>query len=162
VAFELGTIPAEQALRNTVGDRFEFANILPPTGPDGRIGTMNVGNQFMMNSKAKHPDETWGLLKSLVSKEAAVRGALETMEPGRRSAWLDPRVVEKIPLYKEGAAAMDSSLEGFPMPWNLRYVEANNVFLNEAGLIWQGDKTWEEQAPVVEQKVQEIVDLDRP
>ncbi len=53
-------------------------------------------------------------------------------------------------------------IEPFPMPSNTRFTEANDVFRNEIDLIWEGDVTWQEYAPVIEEKVQKVLDLEMP
>ena len=59
-------------------------------------------------------------------------------------------------------ALLTKGIERFPMPKNTRFTEANNVFKNEINLIWEGEKKWEEHAPVIDQKVQAVLDLARP
>lgn len=145
-----------------VGDRFEIGHLMAPTGPEGRRGTANVGNQLMINSQTEVVNDSWDFLKTLTSKEICVLSALEGIEPGRRSAWVDPRVTEALPIFEQAVDLMDTYVEPFPMPWNLRYVEANSVFVNEIDLIIRGERTWDEHIGVVEQEVQAIFDLDMP
>ena len=57
---------------------------------------------------------------------------------------------------------MDDYLEDFPMPSNLRYVEANSVFKNEVALIMENEVSFDEYMPTVVEEVQAIVDLERP
>jgi hypothetical protein len=60
------------------------------------------------------------------------------------------------------AEVLDRGIEPFPMPANTRYTEANNAFINEINLIWEGERTYEEHAPVIVEKVNEILALPRP
>jgi multiple sugar transport system substrate-binding protein len=162
-AFVGGQIQSMRTAQNTVGDMFELGYQLRPLGPKGRASTCTEGNQWMINSRSKNPDAAWDFLKAVTNKEVAIVGILEGgLQPARRSAWLDPAVLEAIPAYKDGAEVIDEGLEPFPMPWNLRFKEANDVFNNEAAPIWSLERTWEEQAPVVQRNVQQILDLDRP
>ncbi|NJN83591.1 MAG: hypothetical protein HC802_15780 [Caldilineaceae bacterium] len=62
----------------------------------------------------------------------------------------------------ESVHLMDDYLEDFPMTSNLRYVEANSVFVNEVALIMSGEVTFDEYMPTVVEEVQAIVDLERP
>ena len=48
------------------------------------------------------------------------------------------------------------------MPNNTRFSEANTAFQAEIEQIWEGTKTWDEQAPVIQKKLQEIIDQPRP
>ncbi|NLF15085.1 MAG: extracellular solute-binding protein, partial [Anaerolineaceae bacterium] len=144
-------------------DAFELGATMRPVGPKGREGTCFSGNQWMINSKSASADAAWDVMKALTDKEISTWGILHgALQPGRRSCWLDPEVVEQIPTFKPCAAILDGDLEPFPMPWNLRFVEAEAIFNNESDAIWFLDKTWDEYAPVVEKKVQEVLDLDRP
>ena len=57
---------------------------------------------------------------------------------------------------------IEAGVEPFPMPNNTRFSEANTTFQNEIDQIWEGTKSWDEQAPVVQDKVQKVLDLGRP
>ena len=57
---------------------------------------------------------------------------------------------------------LTAGIEPFPMPKNTRFSEANDVFRNEIDLIWEGEVPWAEHAPVIVEKVQEVLDLDQP
>jgi hypothetical protein len=48
------------------------------------------------------------------------------------------------------------------MPANTRYTEANNTFINEINLIWEGEASYAEHAPVIVEKVNAILSLPRP
>lgn len=163
LAFQLGQVVNDyiQNLERVDG-RFEIGHIEPPQGPQGARGTVNVGNQLMINSKSEVKDAAWDFLKTITSKEACIQSALEGIEPGRRSAWVDPQVVEVVPMLEKTVYLMDDYLEDFPMPSNLRYVEANSVFMNEMALVMAGDVSFDEYMPTVVDEVQAIVELERP
>jgi hypothetical protein len=59
-------------------------------------------------------------------------------------------------------ALLTAGIEKFPMPKNTRFTEANNIFMNEIDLIWEGNVSWEEHAPIIEEKVNEVLALGRP
>ncbi|HXF61544.1 MAG TPA: hypothetical protein VNK95_08000, partial [Caldilineaceae bacterium] len=143
---------------------FEMDAVLLPVGPEGRQGTCYSGNQHMINSNTAHPEEAWELLKLYSSGEAGVIMVLEgKLQPnGHKSAWTDPKVNEINRMFGITDALLEAGIEPFPMPKNTRFTEANNAFLNEIDLIWEGQTTWEEHAPVIEEKVQAILDLPRP
>jgi len=48
------------------------------------------------------------------------------------------------------------------MPRNTRFSEANKKFQNEIDLVWEGDAKWADQAPIIEAKVQEVLDMAAP
>lgn len=163
LAFELGQVAATYAANlERVGDRFEIGHMAPPRGPKGSLGTVNVGNQFMLHSNSEVRDAAWDVMKTLTGKEAAIRSGVDGDEPGRRSGWVSPEVAEAHPIMSETVHLMDDYVEDFPMPSNLRYVEANSVFINEYALIMQGEVTFDEHMPIIVEEVQAIVDLDRP
>jgi multiple sugar transport system substrate-binding protein len=147
-----------------IGDAFEIGAVLLPVGAEGRQGTGYEGNQHMINSNTAHPEEAWELLKLYGSGEAGVLMVLEGHQQpnGHRSAWTHPDVVAFNYMLGVAAEVLDRGIEPFPMPANTRYTEANNAFINEINLIWEGERTYEEHAPVIVEKVNEILALPRP
>lgn len=163
VAFQIASIGELVRYNETSGDRFEVGFMVQPPGPDGRRGSCIEGNQWMINSKTEQVDGAWEVLKALTNKESNVWGAVNSTKiPARKSAYLDPSVNEINPLYALSVPIMEEWLEPFPMPWNLRYNEAFQVYRQELSFIVEGEKTWDEYATSVHEKVQEIVDQDRP
>ncbi len=81
---------------------------------------------------------------------------------GHKSAWTDPKVNEVNQMFGISDELLTAGIEPFPMPKNTRFTEANDVFRNEIDLIWEGDVSWNEHAPVIEEKVQKVLDLDLP
>jgi len=149
---------------NLIDGKFEMDAVLLPVGPEGRQGTCYSGNQHMINSKTAHPEEAWELLKLYSSGEAGIMMVLDgKLQPnGHKSAWTDAKVNEVNRMYGVADGLLTAGVEPFPMPKNTRFTEANNVFLNEIGLIWEGQIGWAEQAPVIEEKVNAVLSLDRP
>ncbi len=143
---------------------FEMDAVLLPVGPEGRQGTCYSGNQHMINSNTAHPEEAWELLKLYSSGEAGVLMVLEgKLQPnGHKSAWTHPDVVAVNRMLGVANSVLEAGIEPFPMPRNTRFTEANTVFQNEIDLIWQGETTFEEHAAEIEEKVQAVLDLDRP
>ncbi len=143
---------------------FDIDTLLLPIGPEGRQGTCYSGNQHMMNSATEHPEEAWELLKLFSGIEAGLIMILEADKTGNghKAVWTDPDVNAKNKMFGIADRLMEAGLEPFPMPRNTRFTEANNIFLNEIDLIWEGEVTFAEQAPIIEEKVQAVLDLDRP
>lgn len=148
----------------TVGDQFEMDAVLLPVGAEGRQGTCYSGNQHMINSNSAHPEEAWELLKLYSSGEAGVLMVLEgKLQPnGHKSAWTDAKVNEVNRMFGVADTLLTAGIEPFPMPKNTRFTEANTVFQNEIDLVWEGQVGWEEHAQVIVDKVQEVLDLERP
>jgi ABC-type glycerol-3-phosphate transport system substrate-binding protein len=150
-------------LKKTEG-KFEMDAVLLPVGDKGRQGTCYSGNQWMLNSKTKHMPEAYKLLNMLTSKDAGVYLATNTaVQPnGRKAAWNDPEVNKINKMFGVAVGLIEAGVEPFPMPNNTRFSEANSAFQAEIDQVWAGTKTWDEQAPIIQKKLQEIIDQPRP
>jgi multiple sugar transport system substrate-binding protein len=150
-------------LKKTEG-KFEMDAVLLPVGDKGRQGTCYSGNQWMLNAKSKNMPEAYKLLNALTSKDAGVFLATDTaVQPnGRKAAWNDPAVNQINKMFGVAVGLIEAGVEPFPMPNNTRFSETNTAFQNEIDQVWEGTKTWDEQAPVIQQKLQEIIDQPRP
>ncbi len=149
---------------NQVDGAFETAALLLPVGPEGRQGSCYSGNMHMINSNTAHVEEAWDLIKLYSSAEAGIIMVLEgkLQANGHKSAWTDAKVNEVSPMFGITDTLLTAGIEPFPMPKNTRFTEANTAFQNEIGLIWEGETTFAEHAPIIEEKVQAILDLPRP
>lgn len=144
--------------------KFEMDAVPLPVGAKGRQGTCYSGNMHMVGSKTAHPEEAYGLLKLLSSAEAGVSMVLDgKLQPnGHYGAWTDTKVVAVSKMYGVAAELLKAGVEPFPMPRNTRFSEANKIFQNEIDLVWEGDAKWADQAPIIEAKVQEVLDMAAP
>lgn len=147
-----------------VDGAFEVDAIPLPVGPEGRQGTCYSGNQHMIAATSENVDAAWELMKLYSSGEAGVQMVLEgKLQPnGHKSAWTDPDVNAVNRMFGVTDALLTEGIEPFPMPANTRFTEANDVFRNEIDLIWEGEIPWAEHAPVIEEKVQAVLDLELP
>lgn len=147
-----------------VGDRFEVGSVPLPVGSEGRQGTCFSGNHWMINSDTAHVDEAWGLVKAYTSYDAGVFQVLEAKRQtnGRKSVWTDPQVNEVNFMYGFTDQLITDGVEPYPMPWNTRFTEANNIFRSELNLIWEGEVTFAEHAPEIDRKTQAVLDEPRP
>jgi multiple sugar transport system substrate-binding protein len=163
-ATHAGAVGSVTNFLNVIDGKFEMDAVLMPVGSEGRQGTCYSGNMHMISTKSEHPEEAWELLKLYSSGEAGVLMVLEgKLQPnGHKSAWTDPKVNEVNRMFGITDALLTAGIEPFPMPKNTRFTEANNAFLNEIDLIWEGQVGWAEHAPVIEQKVNEVLSLERP
>ncbi|OUC06078.1 hypothetical protein RY27_23240, partial [Litorilinea aerophila] len=163
-ATHASTVGNVNSFLNQIGGKFEMDAVLLPVGPEGRQGTCYSGNQHMINSATKYPEEAWELLKLYSSTEAGISMVLDgKLQPnGHKSAWTDPKVNEINRMFGVTDRLLTAGIEPYPMPKNTRFTEANNTFQNEIDLIWEGEVSWEEHAPVIEEKVQAILDLPLP
>ena len=147
-----------------VNDAFEMDAVLLPVGAEGRQGTCYSGNMHMINANTANPEESWELMKMYSSTEAGILMVTEgKLQPnGHKSAWTAPEVVAVNRMLGVTDALLEAGIEKFPMPSNTRFTEANNAFQADMDLIWAGDATYAEQAPIIEDKVNEILALGRP
>ena len=164
VATHASTVGGVANFLNTIAGKFEMDAVLLPVGSEGRQGTCYSGNMHMISTKTEHPEEAWELLKLYSSAEAGVMMVLEgKLQPnGHKSAWTDAKVNEVNRMFGTADALLTAGIERFPMPKNTRFTEANTTFQNEIDLIWEGQAGWAEQAPVIEEKVNAVLALDRP
>lgn len=77
-------------------------------------------------------------------------------------AWTDAKVNEVNRMFGITDKLLTQGIEPFPMPKNTRFTEANDVFRNEIDLIWEGEIPRNEHAPIIEEKVQAVLDLGLP
>ena len=163
-ATHASTVGVLTRAQEQAGDRFEVGAIPLPPGEEGRQGTCFSGNHWMINSNSAAPAEAWELAKLLTSYEAGVFNVLEARRQtnGRKSVWTDPKVNEVNPLYGFTDKVITAGVEPYPMPWNTRFTEANDVFRNEIELLWEGEETFAEYAGEIERKTQAILDEPMP
>ena len=163
-ATHASTVGVLTRAQEQAGDRFEVGAIPLPPGEEGRQGTCFSGNHWMINSNSAAPSEAWEFAKLLTSYEAGVFNVLEANRQtnGRKSVWTDPKVNEVNPLYGFTDKAITAGVEPYPMPWNTRFTEANDVFRNEIELLWEGEETFAEYAGEIERKTQAILDEPMP
>jgi ABC-type glycerol-3-phosphate transport system substrate-binding protein len=163
-ATHASTVGNVTAALNQVGDKFELDAVLLPVGSEGRQGTCYSGNMHMINANTAHPEEAYELLKLYSSTEAGVMMVLDgKLQPnGHKSAWTNEDVVAVNRMFGIADQLLTAGIEKFPMPRNTRFTEANNIFLNEIDRIWEGEVSWAEHAPVLQEQVQAVLDLERP
>lgn len=147
-----------------VEDRFDLGVALLPVGPEGRRGSCYSGNQYMLNSASENVEEAYGLLKYYSSADAGIYQVVTgvRMPNGHKSAWLDEDVNAVSNIYGICDEVLTEGIEPFPMPRNTRFTEANNIFQNEIDLVWEGQADWASQAAVIEERVQAVLDQERP
>lgn len=163
LAFEIQAVGFAVQYVELIADRFEWGFDLMPVGPDGRRGSCNEGNQWMINSQSENVDQAWEVMKFLTSEEVNVWGAINTIKiPSRISAYLNEEVNERVPTYALSVPVMEEWLEPFPMVDNLRYNEVFQTYNQEIAFMADGEETWESYSQTLYDKVQEIIEEDRP
>jgi ABC-type glycerol-3-phosphate transport system substrate-binding protein len=147
-----------------VGDKFKIGYTLWPKGPAGHRGTALSYNLHNASAKTKAPDEAFKFMLALTSPEIAFQYAFEGVgQPyARRSAWTNPKLWEKYPGVKEVSEWIDTGVDPYPRPWNLRAQEHQNIMVQEIQAYLDGKENWEQMFAHAQKKGQEVVDLPRP
>jgi len=86
---------ATQAMRDRVGDAFQFDVAAMPKGTTGRRGITPAGGAWSIAATSEHPDEAWEFIKFLTSTESTNTLISDNIRsiPGRQSS--TARWVEK-------------------------------------------------------------------
>ena len=148
----------------SIGGRFEYGLSIWK-GPKGGPGTGLFIQPWCGGSQSKDPEWAYKLMVYQTSTEAGIWQVMNEVglgANGRESVWTDEGVLKKIPLYAEIAKILLSEFQKpFPHPWNLRFSEFQDTWLNVSEPMWYLDEPYETQAPIIQQKCQEIMDLPR-
>jgi len=150
-----------------IGDKFEAAYVPWPKGPDGHRGSCLSYNTVSVYSKTERVDEALSLVARLISKEramyAATQAGMRCM--GRREAWfskeawarpLDGGVIEFV------AKWLDSGVDPFPQPWNLRFNEWQDTWSQHVTAYMNAKENWSELVSHSQPACQEVLDLPLP
>lgn len=145
------------------GKMFDWDWTLIPTGPAGR-GTCTFIMPWCVSSSTRYPVEAYELICLLTSTELALWDVVNKgLSPnGSRKAWHSKEIAEVSPAYAAIADWLEEECLPFPIPWNLRFYEFFDAYANLAEPLFSGEKSWEEQAPIIQRECQEILDLPRP
>lgn len=150
-------------LPEEVGDKFRWGATLQK-GPV-RAGSGMFCEGLALASQSKHAEEglklAWWLTRAEVGIYSETTG-IGGGGSGRRSALNHPEVLAKHPIKAVIAQFWEEDLCPFPQPWNLRQPELYTTYLNLVEPLMYGEVTWEKQAPVIQEKCQEIMDQPRP
>jgi len=134
---------------------------LMPHGPDGRIGTASQSQNWQVGGLTKYPEESLRLIGFYTSREAGLFEIFEA-ESGytsRASVYTDPKVVEYSPNYQPTHdLLMTGNVEPSPTPWNLRWAEVADAFSNLYEPLREGRLSWDEQAPVIQEEIDKILE----
>lgn len=161
------TVGAPEALRDRIGDKFEPIWVPWPMGPDGHRGSCLSYNTMSVYSKTQNVDESLELCNALSDKEPALyagtEGTLHCM--ARKSAWFSDALWSRPnsgQVMEFAAHWFESGIDPFPQPYNLRFVEWEYTWRQEAQAYFDGKEDWDEFAPHTQDACQAVMDLDRP
>ena len=147
-----------------VGDKFKFSLSLHPVGPAGIRGWQIFVEMFSIFAKCKNPDLAYDLVVAETSEEAGIEAVEvnKVMPTGRKSIWNRDSVVKENDIYARAAAWMDSTPGPFPMPYNVRFQEAQDTWANNARDIFYGEIPFDEGIQTLRDRMQVVLDLPRP
>ena len=147
-----------------VGDKFNMSLSLHPIGPAGVAGWQVFTETFSIYSKSKSPDLAYDLIVLETSEEAGIEAVeVNKVQPtGRASVWNRASVAEQDPIYPRAAAWMAEVPGPFPMPYNVRFQEAQDTWANNARDVFYGEIPFDEGIDQLQKRVQTVLDLERP
>jgi len=134
-------------------------------GREGRYGTSTEVKMRCVSSQTKHPQEALILAAWMCSTEAGIWDIMVqgSGRAGTKGAFADPKVQAQFPVYKEMHRLLTEGIaEPYPIPWNLRDQEFTDTWVNLSTPLLQGEKNWQEQAPVIQKEIQKLFDQPRP
>jgi len=127
--------------KKDVNNKFKFDLILFPKGPTGMRGYEAFATTFAMFVETKQPEAAFDLLTFMTSKDTATWAMVnQGQPPARKSVWMGPEAAKISPAYAKLAAWMSDGVNKgpFPMPYNLRFTELENMYEKQSPPVWQG------------------------
>jgi multiple sugar transport system substrate-binding protein len=116
-------------------------SLLPRVRPGLPRGLMRVDG-FGVTTSSKHPREAWELVKYVTGPEIALARA---QVPGQQgafgsvvSAWNDPGLMTKRGVMQQMFARVMGEAETFPIAWNFRNQECEDVLTQKLAPAWSG------------------------
>ncbi|MFH1086134.1 MAG: extracellular solute-binding protein, partial [Chloroflexota bacterium] len=164
IALQTGGSYALKPNATAIADKFKWDAVLYPTGPDGFRGYQGFTEMYSVAKTSKYPREAYDLIKLLCSKEVGVWSVFNNdFNPNaRKSVWGNPEILKAFPIFDRCLKMMNASEGPFPMPYNLRFVEANDVFANVSNELFLAEVPFEQGMDRVQKEVQAILDLPLP
>ena len=147
-----------------IGDKFEWDAVLAPISPKGLRGYELFATVYSISAKTEQPAAAYSLLKYLTSKETAMYSFVnQGQPPARKSIFASKEGQEYHSIYpRVGKWLADGKNIGpFPMPYNLRFAELNDVYKNYAADILYGDVEFQPGIQTLTEECQKIMDQPR-
>ncbi|MBC7237103.1 MAG: hypothetical protein H5T69_14780, partial [Chloroflexi bacterium] len=135
-----------------------------PHGPQGNRGYFTGVSSMLVGSRTKHAQEAFDCAAYIASKEWSKRAFVEQGQPpARKSVWAMTDQLGVHPIWKRvGDWMLEEAMPGnFPMPYNLRYQELNDKFVNSHLPLWYGEVPFEEGVQKIHSELESIVTLPR-
>ncbi len=161
--FGWGTYGVGTNLAN-IGDKFEWDAVLAPKSPKGLRGYELFATVWNIYAKTEQPEGAYSLVKYLSSEETAMYSFInQGQPPARKSVFYSQEAADYHSIYpRVGAWLADGVNMGpFPMPYNLRFSELNDVYHNYAENILFGDVEFQEGIQTLTDECQKIMDQPR-
>jgi multiple sugar transport system substrate-binding protein len=158
-------IQSVKGLSKTIGDKFKWDVVLGPTGPTGLRGTDGFVTMYSLSAKTKVAEKAFEVMSYVTSKEVATRAFIEEGQPpARTSIWASDEAQKIQPVWGRAIKWMtDPKTKGpFPHPYNLRFSELQDKWVNVAQPLFYGEVPFEEGMKKVQEELQKIMDLPRP
>lgn len=147
-----------------VAKKFKWGVVLGPTGPKGLRGFDSFASIWNIYSKTKVPQQAYGLMMALTSKEAATWAVHnDDQPPARVSVWKDPQLNKDNNIFERVANwVSDGKDQGpFPIPSNLRYSELQDKWANLSPALFYGEVDFQKGMQSIQQQCEAIVQEPR-
>jgi multiple sugar transport system substrate-binding protein len=147
-----------------IGDTFEWDAVLAPKSPKGLRGYELFATVYGIYAKTENPDGAYSLLKYLTSYDTAMYAFVnQGQPPARVSILTSQEAADYHSIYpRVGDWLADGVNMGpFPMPYNLRFAELNDVYKNYAEDIFYGDVDFQAGIQTLTDECQKIMDQPR-
>jgi len=147
-----------------IGDTFERDAVLAPKSPMGLRGYELFATVYSIYSKTEQPDSAYSLLKKLTFEETAMYSFVnQGQPPARKSVFYSQAAADYHSIYpRVGEWLADGVNMGpFPMPYNLRFSELDDVYMNYAEDVFFGDVEFEAGIQTLTDECQKIMDQPR-
>lgn len=153
------------SIKEEVKDKFKWGVVLGPTGPKGHRGYDSFIAMWNMYAKTKYPEQSYGLMMALTSKEAqtwAVHN--DDQPPTRASVWRDKQLNKDNNIYSRIADWVTNGKDQgpFPVPYNLRYSELQDKWANVSPATFYGEVEFEKGMSQIQQACEAIMAEPRP
>jgi len=152
--------------RAAIGDKFEALYVPWPKGPSGHRGSCLSYNTMAVFTATRYPEEAFLLAAHVTGPEAALWVGTEGqgMCHARKSAWFSPVLWSRPGSGKAmefAAKWLDSGVDPFPQPWNLRFVEWQEAWGQHTQPYRNAEEAWARMVEHTQPACQKIIDLGR-
>jgi multiple sugar transport system substrate-binding protein len=165
VGFYVSNVQSSGRIITGAGDKFDVGIVLAPQSTDGLHGYYTFVNNMCIFSGTEHADAAYDCIKHMTSKETLMYAFKDqTHPPSRASIWQAASEMDVHPIWaRVGNWMANEEAPGhYPMPYNLRYDELQDTWVNNRLKLWYGEVPFEQGMQEIQEVVGAVVELPRP